>query len=100
MPGQILCRVSEGLAHVTLSHAGKLNAMSRHMWLLGSNTDAYQIPVAVLFRQAIGNGLKPDRLAGEREVTNNREDFPVDGRGELVGPKPVLHLPEAVRGIE
>ena len=32
MPGQILCRVSEGLAHVTLSHPGKLGAMSRAMW--------------------------------------------------------------------
>ena len=32
MPGQILCTLEGGLARVTLSHPGKLNAMSRGMW--------------------------------------------------------------------
>ncbi|MGY0660943.1 enoyl-CoA hydratase/isomerase family protein [Bordetella bronchiseptica] len=31
-PGQILCRIDAGVAHVTLSHPGRMNAMTVAMW--------------------------------------------------------------------
>jgi enoyl-CoA hydratase/carnithine racemase len=59
MPGQVLHERNGAIAHVTLSHPGKLNAMSRAMWgELRSVFEAIQQDAAcrcVLLRGAEGN---------------------------------------------